>query len=67
MVNLIVLKSIYSALGYYREIFTHKSRPDGEEKNKQFPKVVSIKSATEKKVNCLNVLALSLLKTHGYL
>jgi len=43
MENLIVLLCNYPALGYSREIFTHESRPDGEERNKQFPKVVSIK------------------------
>ena len=49
MENLIVLKCNYSALGYSREIFRDKSRPDGEERNKQFPKAVPVKSAAEKR------------------
>lgn len=67
MGNLIVLLCNYSDLGYSRAIFTHKSRSDGEERNKQFAKVKSAKNPSEKKVDCLNALALSLPKTHGYL
>lgn len=51
MENLIVLLCNCSASGYSREIFIDKSRPDGEERNKPFLKLVSIKSAAKERLS----------------
>lgn len=57
MGSLIVLRCNYSAWGYFREIFTYKSRLGGEKRNKQLSKLVPTKSAARKRWMVLNASA----------